>query len=245
MVVIGAKMKEVELYNPVKALLESEGYNIRAEVAGVDISAIKDDELLIVEMKTAFNMKLLMQAVKRQRMSENVYIAIPRPTYKKRFSKDNKDRDYLLRRLSIGLIYVVIDIEDPYAVFVFPPGEFNMKISRGKSAKRTQKLMKEHRGRSENYNTGGSVRTKLVTAYREKSLKIAYLLKGRDAMKTKELREAGCPEKTTTILYDNHYGWFIKVGHAEYVLSEAGEKALKEYRDIVKHIVKDRSNEKN
>ncbi|MCK5757847.1 MAG: hypothetical protein KAH14_02050 [Clostridiales bacterium] len=238
-------MKEVELYNPVKTLLESEGYDIRAEVASVDISAIKDDELLIVEMKTAFNMKLLMQAVKRQRMSQNVYIAIPRPIYKKRFSKDNKDREYLLRRLSIGLIYIILDVEDPYAVFVFPPGDFNMNISRGKTAKRTQRLLKEHRGRSENYNTGGSVRTKLVTAYRENSLKIAYTLKDRESMKTKELREAGCSDKTTTILYDNHYGWFLKVSRAEYTLSEDGEKALKEYREIVKHIVKDKNDEKN
>ncbi len=232
-------MKEVELYNPVKTLLESEGYDIRAEVAGVDISAIKDDDLLIVEMKTAFNMKLLMQAVKRQRMSSNVYIAIPRPTNQKRFSKDNKDREYLLRRLSIGLIYIILEVEDPYAVFVFPPGYFNMNISRGRTTKRTQRLIKEHKGRSKNYNTGGSVRTKLVTAYRENSLKIAYTLKDRESMKTKELREAGCSDKTTTILYDNHYGWFEKVGRAEYTLSEDGEKALTKYRDIVKHIVKD------
>jgi len=232
-------MKEVELYNPVKTLLESEGYDIRAEVTGVDISAIKDDDLLIVEMKTAFNMKLLMQAVKRQRMSSNVYIAIPRPTYKKRFSKDNKDREYLLKRLSIGLIYIILEVEDPYAVFVFPPGDFNMNISRGRTTKRTQRLINEHKGRSKNYNTGGSVRTKLVTAYRENSLKIAHTLKDRESMKTKELREAGCSEKTTTILYDNHYGWFEKVGHAEYTLSKDGEKALTKYRDIVKHIVKD------
>lgn len=232
-------MKEVELYSPVKKLLESEGYNIRAEVTGVDISAIKDEDLLIVEMKTAFNMKLLMQAVKRQRMSQTVYIAIPRPTYKKRFSKDNKDREYLLRRLAIGLIYIVLDVEDPYAVFVFHPKDFNMKLSRGKSTKRTKRLMNEHKGRSENYNTGGSVRTKLVTAYRENSLKIAYTLKDGESMKTKEIRDAGCCDKTTTILYNNHYEWFEKVGRGEYKLNENGQKALVKYRDILKHIVKD------
>jgi len=238
-------MKETELYNPVKALLEEAGYVIRAEVSGADITALKDEELLIVEMKTSFNMKLLMQAAKRQRMTENVYVAIPRPQYKKRFNKDIKDREYLMRRLSLGLIYVASDAEHPYATFVFKPGPFNMNISRGRTSVKTKKLLKEHKGRSDNFNTGGSVRTKLVTAYRENSLRIAFVLKDKEPMKTGEIRKAGCCEKTTAILYDNHYGWFEKTGRAEYRLSEAGENALVQYRQIIKHIVKDLEYEKN
>lgn len=238
-------MKETDLYKPVKELLLADGYNIKAEVSDVDIAAIKGDELLIVELKTSLNMKLVLQAVKRQRMTDNVYIAIPRPVYKKRFNKDIRDREYLLRRLSLGLIYVSMEAENPYATVKFSPAPFNMKISRGKTTKKSEKLIKEHNGRSDDYNTGGSVRTKLVTAYRENSLKIAFILKEKDSMKTKELRDAGCPEKTAEILYKNYYGWFEKIGRAEYRLTKSGEKAIIKYRQVIKNIVKDSENEKN
>lgn len=238
-------MKETDLYIPVKELLEADGYNIKAEVFDADIAAIKGDELMIVELKTSLNMKLILQAVKRQRMTDNVYVAVPRPVYKKRFSKDIKEREYLLRRLSLGLIYVSFEAQHPYAVVKFPPAPFNMKISRGKTTKKTERLIKEHKGRSADYNSGGSVRTKLVTAYRENSLKIAFFLKEKDSMKTKELRDAGCPEKTADILYKNYYGWFEKVGRAEYRLSKSGEKAIVKYNKIIENIINDSGNEKD
>lgn len=238
-------MKETDLYNPVKELLEAEGYNIKAEVSDVDIAAIKENELLIVELKTSLNLKLILQAVKRQRLTETVYVAIPRPVYKKRFNKDIRDKEYLLKRLSLGLIYVNFESEKPYAAVKFDPAQFNMKISRGKSGRKTKLLIKEHQSRSDDYNTGGSVRTKLVTAYRENSLKIAYILKDSNSMKTKELRDAGAPDKTTEILYKNYYGWFEKVGRAEYKLTEQGEKAIIKYRQIIKNIIRDSDYEKN
>ena len=238
-------MKETELYIPVKRLLEEEGYEIRGEVSGADIAAMRGEELLIVEMKTAFNLKLLMQVVKRQRMTDNVYIAIPRPSYKKRFNKDIKDREYLLRRLSLGLIYVAMDSEAPYAAVVFKPGKFDMDKSKAASSRKTAKLLKEYGGRSKDYNIGGSVRTNLVTVYREKALVIAYCLKKNGTTKTKILKEMGCSDKTTTILYNNYYGWFEKTGKAEYKLSESGFKALAKYREVLEHLVKDIEHEEN
>lgn len=238
-------MKETELYEPVKKLLADEGYEIRGEVAGADIAAVKGDELLLVEMKTSLNMRLLLQAVKRQRLTDKVFIAVPRPQYKKRFSRDIKDREYLLRRLSLGLIYVVTEVEVPYASIVFEPLPFNMKLSMAKTKKKKVKLLNEYKGRSGDFNIGGSVKTKLVTAYRENSLKIAYYLNKNEQMKTKELREAGCPETSTSILYDNHYGWFEKTGRAEYKLSDSGKEALVKYSQIVKHIIKENDENEN
>ncbi len=238
-------MRETELYLPVKKLLEEDGYVIRGEVSDVDIVAMRGEELLIVEMKTAFNLKLLMQAVKRQRMTDNVYIAIPRASYKKRFNKDIKDREYLLRRLSLGLIYVAMDSEVPYAAVVFKPGKFDINKSKAASSRKTAKLLKEYDGRSKDYNTGGSVRTKLVTAYRENALVIAYCLKKNGTTKTKILKKMGCSDKTTIILYNNYYGWFEKTGKAEYKLSESGTKALVKYREVLKHLVKDMKYEKD
>ena len=229
-------MKETDLYIPVKELLTELGYDIRSEVKDVDIAAIKGDELIIIELKTSYNLKLIIQAAKRQRLTDQVYIAIPRPVYKKRFGRDFKDREFLLRRLGLGLIFVAMDSEKPYASVVFEPKIFDMNRSQVNSKRRKNKLLKEFEGRSTNYNTGGSVKQKLVTAYREKSLAIASIMKNKEIMSTREIREAGGPAETTDIMYNNHYGWFEKIDRGKYKLSDVGENALEEYSEIVKNI---------
>jgi hypothetical protein len=229
-------VKETDLYIPVKELLTELGYDIRSEVRDVDIAAIKGDELIIIELKTSYNLKLIIQAAKRQRLTDQVYIAIPRPVYKKRFARDFKDREFLLRRLGLGLIFVAMDAEQPYAKIVFEPTVFDMNRSQINSRKRKNKLLKEFEGRSTNYNTGGSVKQKLVTAYRERSLKIACIMADYDIVSTKKVKEEGGPAETTKILYDNYYGWFEKVGRGKYRISDSGARALTEYAGILKNI---------
>ncbi len=233
-------MKETELYQPVKELLEKQGYEIKAEVKDVDIAAMKNGNLLIVELKTSINLKLLIQAAKRQRMTDLVYAAVPRPSFKKRFNKGFEDRKYLLKRLGIGLILVAMDADIPYAAVDFEPAVFDMAKSRAASSKKTASLINEMKSRSSSENKGGSNRTKLVTAYREKALKIACRLEGGACMKTGELKDEGCPPETTKILYDNYYGWFERTGRAQYRLSEKGRRALKKYSSVLEYInVKD------
>ena len=66
-------MQETELFEPIKAYFESHGYSINAEVKDCDITAIRDDELIVVELKTSANMSLLIQATERQKITDNVY----------------------------------------------------------------------------------------------------------------------------------------------------------------------------
>ena len=48
-------MYETELYAPVKAFLEAQGYEVKAEIKGCDVVAIRGEEApLIVELKPAF-----------------------------------------------------------------------------------------------------------------------------------------------------------------------------------------------
>ncbi|MBN2557436.1 MAG: hypothetical protein JXB33_01635 [Clostridia bacterium] len=230
-------MKETDLYPPVKEFLESQGYSIRSEVMDADIAAVKDGRLLIVELKTSINLKLLTQLVKRQRMTDSVYAAVPRPAYKRRFGKDFRDKAYLLRRLGIGLILVALDAREPYAAVEFEPGSFDMKRSRASSSGRTAGLIREIEGRSADFNKAGSVRSKLVTSYRENSLRAAYEMRNKEAMSTTELKNAGCTPGITRILYDNHYGWFERTGRGCYRLSDSGKTALEEYKAIINHIV--------
>ncbi|MGI6668085.1 MAG: hypothetical protein ACOX4M_01085 [Acetivibrionales bacterium] len=101
----GEKIREADIYDPVREYLESLGYQVQAEVKGCDLSAIKGDELVIVELKTSFNLKLLIQAVKRQRAADSVYVAVPFPKGGKRTAAW-RDMCMLLRRLELGLITV-------------------------------------------------------------------------------------------------------------------------------------------
>lgn len=49
------------------------------------------------------------------------------------------------------------------------------------AVRRRERLLYEFRERSGDYNTGGSTRVKLVTAYREKALRVALALQALEA----------------------------------------------------------------
>ena len=98
-------MKESQMYAPIKTFLESEGYLVRSEVQHADIVAVKEGKMIIVEMKTSFNLKLVYQLLERQRVSDDVYAAV-RVTYKTRWGKAFQNMTRLLKRLGLGLIIV-------------------------------------------------------------------------------------------------------------------------------------------
>ena len=72
-------IRETDLYEPIRAYLEENGYEVHAEVAGCDVTAVKDGDLIVVELKRAVSLKLLTQAVDRQRAADSVYVAVPYP----------------------------------------------------------------------------------------------------------------------------------------------------------------------
>ena len=134
-------LKETSLYVYVKELFESMEYEVKSEVKNIDVVAIKGSDITIVEMKTSLNLTLILQATKRQRLSETVYVAIPKPSFKIRCSDNFKDKEYLLRRLSLGLIFVDLNSESPHAYIHFEPSPFNNSISMGKSKTKKKKFL--------------------------------------------------------------------------------------------------------
>jgi hypothetical protein len=85
-------------------------------------------------------------------------------------------------------------------------------------------------------NIGGSTGKKLVTAYRESSIFIACCLERFGPLSPKKLRELGTEEKkTTSILSENHYGWFERVDRGIYSVTEEGKKALKQYEQLAEY----------
>ena len=69
---------EVSLYAPVKAFLEAQGFTVKGEIRDCDIVALRPGEpdlLVITELKLGLSMELLLQAVDRMAIADEVWIA--------------------------------------------------------------------------------------------------------------------------------------------------------------------------
>lgn len=213
-------MKETDVAKPVETYLTELGYLVHSEVKGCDITATKDDELLVVECKTSISLKLIYQALDRQEFSDSVYIAVP--LLPKKNLPNRKHLLRLLKRLEIGLIVVYVLKTKMKVEVLLDPREYK----RIKRHKKRASLIKEINSRSDNYNTGGT-KGKVMTAYREQSLLIARLLKEHGPTSAKKLRQLGAAEKSHSILYKNYYGWFVKgEKRGVYELSPNGVSAV-------------------
>jgi len=214
-------MKETELYPYLKSYFEEQGFMVQAEVNSIDIVAQKDDLIIIVEMKTQLNLKLIYQGCQRQQLSDTVYLAVPKVNNKKTL----KERIHILRRLNLGLLEV--DMDNKTVEAILDPSDFVIR----RSKKKKQKLLKEMSKRVTNINVGGTTKSKLVTSYRESAIKIAYHLQDGEKT-TKELKELSGVIKTTTFLQKNYYNWFYRVRRGVYTLTEQGVKELDEYKEL-------------
>lgn len=231
-----AKIHETDLYRPVHDYLEALGYNVQGEVKGCDMAAIRGDELVIVELKTSFNLKLLSQAVKRQRAADSVYVAVPRPGEGAR-TAGWRDMCMLLRRLELGLITVAPDREESRVEVHFHPNTFDRLKSTRSNKKVRHHIIKETITRSGHYNNGGSNKTKLITAYRERAIHIACCLMKYGQLSPSQLKKLGTGTKTSDILTDNHYGWFSRVSRGVYTLNNCAHEFLGEYPELVRHYI--------
>jgi hypothetical protein len=106
-------LRETDLYAPVRDFLTAQGFTVRAEVRGCDVSAVKGDRVVVVELKLGFTLDLLLQAVRRQRVADLVYAAVPRPA-KAAHEARLRENLPLLRRLELGLL--VVDLRAPRAL---------------------------------------------------------------------------------------------------------------------------------
>lgn len=226
-------IKEADLYIPVKTFLEQNGYCVRAEVRDCDITAVKGDELIVIELKTGMNFSLLVQATQRQKITDSVYVAIPAP---KRGIRTRQWRkvEHVLRRLELGLIVVDLRLKRSPVHLVLHPLPFDRKKKPGER----RAILQEIENRSGDYNTGGTVRAKRMTAYREQAIFIACLLDRFGEMTPRQLRDHGTCEKTQSILYNNHYGWFERVGRGIYAIKPTAMGKIQSYAEIVSYYQK-------
>jgi len=227
--------REEDLYRPIHEQLCESGYTVRSEVNHCDIAAVKGEQLLVVEMKKSLNLEVILQATLRQKLADLVYIAVPKPG-KELYGKRWSNLCYLLKRLRLGLIAVSLKEDCSFVEVLFEPAPFDMEKSRQRSRKKKQELIREFEARYGDFNTGGSTGKKLVTAYREMAVHIACCLIKYGPLKPKVLRKLGTDEKkTTTILSNNHYGWFDRISKGLYGINERGRQEVMEYTELYKY----------
>lgn len=226
------KFKEEDLYRPIADYLINLGYQVRGENNYCDLTAMKGEELVIVELKKNLTVDLLLQGTKRQKMADLVYIAIPKPS-RLIYSKRWKDILHLLRRLELGLMLVSFINNEGVVQVPLNPEYFDRGKSIRSAKKKRNKLVSEFNGRSIDLNTGGSRGKRLVTSYREDSLYIACCINNLGSMSPKRLKELGANEKKTpSILQKNHYNWFLREERGIYSLTLEGKESLSEYSKL-------------
>lgn len=231
------KLYEVDLYEPIKNHFTEQGYDVFGEVNDCDVVAVKEEELIIVELKLRLNLDLVMQATKRQRMTDQVYVAIPRPTYSFR-SQKWRDICYLMRRLEVGLIVISFKTNEEQIKVIHHPAPFDRVKSMQLSKKRRNSLLSEIEGRTGDFNIGGSSQMKIMTAYKETCIHIACCLIHHGPLSAKVLREIGTGDKTSRILIRNHDEWFDRIERGVYAISEKGKNDLIDYPEFVEHYMK-------
>jgi hypothetical protein len=209
---IRPQLRETALYAPIKRFLESQGYEVKAEVGPADVVAVRGDEPpVIVELKTGFSLSLFHQAIDRQAITDFVYVAVPAGRGGG-FGKTLKRNVKLCRHLGLGLITVrpsdgqVIVHTDPAP---YRPRRFKRK--------RTL-LLGEFARRDGDPNVGGATRRGLVTAYRQDALRCVEFLAEHGATKAALVAKGSGVPNARRIMSDNHYGWFRRVEAGVYDL---------------------------
>jgi len=215
-------VKETDLYPHVKKLLESQGFEVKAEVKSCDVMAVRGDESpVIVELKNGLTLQLIYQAIDRLSITEHVYIAIAKP---KRAVPSEAQK--LCKRLGLGLLVVSksgsVDV-------LAEPVPYNPRPNKN----RRVALLKEFHKRKGDPNIGGSTKTKLMTAYKQDALRCLIYLHENGPTKISELRKATSVDRSATILRADYYGWFLKEQRGIYGLTEDGTKAVASFSTAI------------
>ena len=229
------KLLERDLYGPVRDYLQSLGYEVKGEVKNCDVTALRDGELIVVELKRGFTLELIYQAVDRQRIADGVYVAVPLPQ-RGYLAPHIRDMESLCRRLELGLIFVGFSSKGvPQLDVAVHPKEASRPRT---NQKRRLAVLREHAQRSNSANSGGVARTKILTAYKEQALLAARILRDGGPLSVDGVKKAGGPPNAASILARNVLGWFEREEapsgrRYRYSVSAKGLEALETYGGLL------------
>ena len=229
------KLLEQDLYGPVRDYLTGLGYEVKGEVKDCDVTAMRDGELIVVELKRGFTLELIYQALDRQRVADGVYVAVPLPK-RGYMSPHMQEMRSLCRRLELGLIFVGFTQKGiPQVDVAVHPKEASAPR---RDKKRRLAVIREHESRTGSVNQGGVTRKKIVTAYKEQALRTARILRDAGPARVEEVKRLGGPDNAGVILGRNVLGWFDREHSPDgrtylYRVNGKGLEALALYEDIL------------
>ncbi|MCJ7994669.1 hypothetical protein J5N58_11655 [Rhizobium cremeum] len=216
---------EADLYPPVKRYLEGLGFEVKGEIRSCDIVAISQDvtELVVIgELKRSFTLELVLQAVERTAVCDEVWLAVE-ASKKGRGRESDARVKKLCRFLGFGLLTVAatgrVDV-------IVEPGPWKPRSNR----KRRSRIVEEFRRRRGDPVAGGSTRMPQMTAYRQQALVIAEAL-SEGPLRPRDLRPIA-PD-AARILLSNVYGWFDRIDRGLYGLNAVGHAALATWSDKI------------
>ena len=207
-------MKESDLYPPVKAFLQAQGYEVKGEIGPADVVGVRGPDMVVVELKTRFSLALFHQGIARLSVCDCVYVCVARGKGRP-WMKAVKENVKLARRLGLGLLSV--RMETGVGEVHCDPGHYAPR----KVARKTRAILSEFERREGDPNLGGLAGAR-VTAYRQEATLCAEFLALAGEAKGAEVAKSTGVARATTIMRDNHYGWFEKVEKGVYRLSETG-----------------------
>jgi hypothetical protein len=215
---IVAKPLESSLYSPVKRYLEKLGFQVKGEICGCDLVALREDgpALLIVgELKLSFNLELLLQGIDRSSACDETWLAVRTSARGK-----GRERDPRVRKLCRLLGFGLLGVSSAGRIeLLVQPGPWRPR----RDPKRRSQLVEEHRRRIGDPVSGGSSRSPIMTAYRQQALLCAALL-ANGSGRPRDLK-AAVPD-APKILLSNVYDWFVRLERGVYALTDQGRAAL-------------------
>lgn len=214
--------KEADLYPPIKAYLQRQGYVVKGEVGAADVVARRGDDLVVVELKLGFSLALFHQGIERLSTTDDVYLAVLAGG-KPRALKANVR---LARRAGLGVM--TVRLRDGHVDVLADPGPY---AARGSQKKKTRLLRAFDRLRGDP-NDGGATRHGIITGYRQDALRCARFLAVHGPSKGAKVREWAEVPHATRIMAADHYGWFRRVSRGVYDLTDSGRQGLADYGDV-------------
>jgi hypothetical protein len=171
--------------------------------------------VIVVELKMTFTLELVLQAVDRMALCDEVWLAVAASRSGRGRERDRRAQK-LCKRLGVGLMTVLPrgGVEVLVAPEPWKPRPDN---------KRRSKIMSEHRRRQGDPAAGGSTRRPIMTAYRQQALACAAAMS--EAPRRPRDLKVDLPD-APKILQSNVYGWFERVERGLYGLTEGGRAAL-------------------
>jgi hypothetical protein len=207
---------ETSLYPPVKRFLEKLGFEVKGEVCGCDVVALKGEApplVVVTELKQSFNLELVLQGVDRIAACDEVWLAV-------RSTRRGREQDSRARKLCRLLGFGLIGVSKAGKIEILvEPKPWRPR----RDGQRRSQLIDEHRRRLGDPAMGGGSRVPIMTAYRQQALACAAALSaGPRRVREVKLASPDAPK----ILLHNVYGWFVRVERGVYALADAGKAAL-------------------